>query len=289
MKKIILTYLTHRLPANKAFIQYIDEEMHTYLIALCSSLYSDSENNAYVLMGVQRSSNGFIANYSQGFIFYNKEIFFVPAFSVNAATEFEHPYGLVVSTTIIDEEYQSGQTLPAYEEKTLVLSNNVSGPLLLTSLIRKNWDIPFSKFDIPTSGSYFEKKEAQMITDGNTQRLLIYLKILSAADGISTGVRFTTMFTKKGLIGFGKIINKTTQKTFDVCVYQVGNFTIIKRPYDAEPTTQNDTISWGELWQYVNSGGGTMQENELGQGGGADYTTVAADVTLYINITHERL
>ncbi|MCL2290815.1 MAG: hypothetical protein FWC34_08985, partial [Bacteroidetes bacterium] len=234
MKKLILDHLEHRLPANKAFLQYINEEMHSNLIALYSSFYPDSENNAYVLTGVQGTTAGLMVNYSQGFVFYNKEILFVPAFSVSAISEGERPHGFNISTTIINEVYASGQTLPAYEERILVFSNNVpSGPLRLTSLIRKNWDIPFSKMEIPTPGNYLEKKEAQVITNGNTQRLLMHLQVLSAASDISTGVRFQSVFSKKGFIGFGKAINKTTQRTFDVCVYQIGNFTLIKRPWDA--------------------------------------------------------
>ncbi|MCL2291241.1 MAG: hypothetical protein FWC34_11175, partial [Bacteroidetes bacterium] len=234
MKKLILDHLEHRLPANKAFMQYMNEEMHSNLIAFYSAFYPDSKNNAYILTGIEGVTAGNMINYSQGYVFYNKEIFFVPAFSISALSGGERPHGFVVSTTIIYEEYKSGQTLPAYSESILVFSDNVpSGPLMLANLIRKSWDIPFSKMEISIPGSHLEKKEAQVITNGNTQRLLMHLQVLYAASGISTGVRFQSVFSKKGFIGFGKAINKTTQRTFDVCVYQIGNFTLIKRPWDA--------------------------------------------------------
>lgn len=307
MKKIVKNHLNKRFPANQNFLQYIDEEMRSYLIALCASFYPDSENNAYILSGVEMRNDNETVSCSQGYVFYNNEIFFVPAFTVS---DFGRSAGLAVQTNTYLEEYGSGETLPAFEEKIMIYAGAAPLPLQFYALIRKNWNFELSENEINVSGAYLQKKEGKVILGMSTQMLLLHLQVLPTAANINTGVSFyTPALIKYGLLGFGKVVNKSTHKTYDVAVYKVGDYILIKRPWDDAPVNTGNVLKWSELWQYVNppihageegavvvmSGGGDPiaggDSPEIGgEVGVSDIGNPAdTDVFLYLNLTHERV
>ena len=300
MKRIITDHLDKRLPANQNFLQYINEETRVYLIALCSALFPDSESKAYILSGITRTVNtNNFTTYSPGYVFYNDEIFYVQAFSMATNMEYERAYGLIVQTNVQNEEYKSGETLPAYEGRILVWDGNVSGPLSRESLIRRDfWD--YSTENISVTSTPTTSTEAKVVTNNNLQAIIINLKINPAAETTTTGVRFPkpNSFRKNGLLGMGKVINKTLQKTFDVCVYGVPGYLMITRPYDPIPANQSNYITWENLWNYVNPNSGGVvigqQDEEAFMGAGeeiirAPSLSANAEVYLVVNLTHNRV
>jgi hypothetical protein len=305
MKNIILTHLQHKLPANQNFLQFINEEMHNNLIAVCNNVYPGSSNRAYVLSGLDISTGDGNINYSQGYIFYNNEIFFVPSFS--------HPnsfnpgqYGLIIQTIVSNETYKSGQILPAYEERRLILQSGSSmpDPLKLQNLIYKKFDTGISEIQI--NSTFLQNLGSRIVTNMHTQTLIMYIRILSEANSISSVARiYAPGMIKYGFLGMGKAINKTTQNTYDLCIYYSAGYIIIRRPYDSDISPTQET-TWGNIWQYVNSpiaNGESTEEPEpivgvgggIGVGGGVEEPNIGlistppanAEVYLSINLTHE--
>jgi len=186
MKSIVTDYLQHKFPANGNFLQYISDEMHTNLIMLCESLYPDSENNAYILSGLDRTSSGSITHYSSGIVFYNKEIFYVPAYSHPTPPTLEYA-GLELLTDVLEEEYASGDMLPAYKDRNLAWVKKGTGSLSLENLIRRGCDI----YDIEYTGSLFAKQEYRVISNHTTQTLTIHVTLLPAAITSTAGARLS--------------------------------------------------------------------------------------------------
>ena len=302
MKKIITTNLNKRFPANENFLQYIDTETRNYLIALLSSLHPDSDNRAYILAGLEPAYAPNLITFSQGFVFYQNEIFFVPAFNIARDALFLSE-GLAIQTNITTDTYGSGQILPAFENRILVYTNAATYNLRFIRLKRKNWDFESLEEEIIANAPYLVKKDAKVVQSIDTQMLLMHLQILPSAATINTGISFLEeTFSKFGLIGLGKIINKTTHKNYDVCVYRVANRILIKRPYDAEPATTSNTLKWSELWSYANpiseeeAAGRIISGGEVGSGAepGEPVEEPAAPpqgtdpLVLYVNLTHKK-
>ncbi|MDR0206051.1 MAG: hypothetical protein LBI45_02175 [Bacteroidales bacterium] len=266
MKKLITDYLQHRLPANSNFLQYISGEMHSNLIMLCESLYPDSENNAYILSGCERTINAGIVNYSSGIVFYNKEIFLVSPYS--------HPtgstsYGLILQTTFQTEEYGSGDELPAYQVKVLNWGSVSSGALKFENMIRKDC----YSYDINYSGTVLAKKEYKVISNHSTQTLTIHMKLLNSAITSTGWVTFSAPgFEKKGFLGMGYVVNRANGQVYNVCIYLYGKTILVARTTDPEPTggvIPVGLIKWNELCQYI----GFQNGNEA---------------VIHINLTHGR-
>ena len=144
MKKLIPNYLQYRLPANENFLQYISEEMNAYLIALCNTLFPDSDNKAYIISGVKETYDGFFFSYSAGVIFYKNEFLIVPEalkiygdYPAHLNYEIYEP-GLILQTETINEEFADGNEHPAYEVRKLVWDKfcDVSGPLAYYKMVR---------------------------------------------------------------------------------------------------------------------------------------------------------
>ena len=269
MKKIIPDYLHHRLPANKNFLQYVDEEMHNYLIALCASLYPNSETKAYILWGCVRTASLNVVNYSQGVIFYNNEMFFVPSFSHSSIGDYSP--GLVFQTEEVTEEYGSGDTLPAYKVGKLTWGLQVFDMLSFDSLIR----VDFYKRDILNNTStFFTKKGAKEIANCSTQTIIIHLKLLHNTSGTNTTIALPSEFSKIGFLGYAKVANKTSGGVFDLLVYKISGTIVFTLPSGNEITNSSQlnayALKWSELYQHIN-----FQPGD--------------DVTLYINLTHERV
>ena len=265
MKNLLKTYLQHKLPANENLLNYFDEQMNTYLLAYCSSIYPDSDSKAYVLYGCERGAKLGTVYYSEGLVFYKNALFFTPSHSYSSVSDYEP--GFILTQQIITEEYANGSTLPAYSESTLVWNNHVAGELAFSNLVRRE----FSMKEITATSTFFEKKEAKIINGNWTQNLILKLKLQNAAISSNSTAIYATDFTKTGFLGFGKIMNRTTGQALDVCVYQINSYTIFTRPSDPEQTLVNSSLpKWSDLCAYIN-----MQSGQ--------------DVTLYVNVIHERV
>ena len=265
MKTLITDYLQHRLPANQNFLLYINEEMNSYLKAYCSSLYPDSDSKAYVLFGCERTGNVNTINYSSGLVFYKGELFHTPTFSHSAISD--NSPGFILQKNVINEEYANGQSFPTYESNILVWNNYVYNELAFGSLLRREFSIK----ELITLSTLYEIKEAKTVNNNSTQTLILRLKLQNAAIASNFNATVTTNFTKSGFIGFGKMMNRTTGYSCDICVYQIGATTVFTRPSDPEPTVVNNALpKWSDICAYSNFVSGQ-------------------DVMLYVNLTHERV
>jgi hypothetical protein len=260
MKSIATDYLQHRLPANQRFIQHINEEI-SYLTMYLSTLFPNSESNAYVLSGVEFTISGGI---TEGVVFYNHEIYRIRAYPPPHTPIDQNTVGLKQDERITNEEYGNGSLLPAYKEKRLLWADNVttSDPLQFNNLIRSVREI--TPFGLGTA-----KREAKIITNGFMQSMIIHVKLFWQ---INTPLPATlqTGFSKQGFLGYGKIINHTKQNATDIAVYQFGDTTALTLAgYD-----EIMSVSGAERWQKILAA--------------VDFAS-RDDTTLYINVTHERV
>jgi hypothetical protein len=122
MKRIDLSHLHLRLPADSNFVEFANYAANSNIIALCKALFLD--NKAYVLYGVESiKSTGTSAIYSSGAIYYNGEIYMVDSFSY-VENQISIPYGisglrLCIREIVTDVMYMSGDELPAYRERKM--------------------------------------------------------------------------------------------------------------------------------------------------------------------------
>jgi hypothetical protein len=215
-------------------------------------------------------------HYTQGYIFHNSEIFFVPAFSFLYSI-LPQNYGLEVKSAIISEKYGSGQIYPAYDEKLLIFTTDTGSPevLKLNNLIYRKIDSFLTEIGI--TEYFLQKIDAKVITNINLQTLIINIRMLSGTGAVTTAARiYGYQIQKNDFLGTGKIINNISKETLDISIYRVGAYLIILRPYDPAPATTNDTITWQELWNYSFAGyDGPVPSN--------------IQVYLSVNLTHEKI
>jgi hypothetical protein len=262
MKSIVEDYLQHRLPANQRFIQHINGEVSTYLIMYLSTLFPDSGNKAYILSGLNKEVIGSNINFSEGIIFYDNEIFYVPSFTTSVGSQ----PGLVKQTTFDNEEYGNGTVLPAYENRQLIWSGSVgtTDPLLYDNLVRRDC----FKREIALTGPY-TKKEGKIIANHSMQSLVVHVKLNVLQCSLSSNPAiFLTGYEKQGFLGIGKLISRINSESVDVIVYQLGENTVLTKGPD--PITTTGALKWFELITLANPSMGN-------------------DLELYINLTHERV
>jgi len=275
MKNLILDYLSARLPANQNFLQYVSEEMNKNLIIYLSAICPDSENKAYVLSGCEQTNINLFVYISKGVVFYNNEIYFVPQHSRDAL--YNLTTILNITTSVMNEEYGSGESLPAYEIKKMAwqtigastIPTGTNPPLLFANLVRRDVSVKDISIGLPK----IDKKEAKIVNNGITQTLILQLQLLDTAIGATDKISISTGFQKTGFLGYGKISNLVGQQTKDVCIYQIGTSTIVTLPHTAAPTTTNEAVTLGALCQYI----------------GYTSATPSNNITIYANLTHERL
>ena len=119
MKQISLEHLHLRLPGDHNFIEFVNSETVSNIVALCKSLFPGSR--AAVLYGLKKSnSNSKDINpggvgYSSGAIYYNGEIYFVDEFTYNNTTSL----CFCIREVVKNATYLSGDELPAYIERKI--------------------------------------------------------------------------------------------------------------------------------------------------------------------------
>jgi hypothetical protein len=268
MKKIIQDFIPRGFPANENFLQFLNEELHNDLLMLCRSLYPDSENKAYVLSGAEVIIDGIISEptfseFSQGIIYYNNEIFFVPYQKVY--TGGTHNYGLIEQENIYQEKFEDGIMHDAYRERKLIWTGNaITGALLYNNLLRRD----FVKRQITNFEGMITPIEAKVILNNTTETLMAYLRLSYIDSQTLPLAQFETGIKKQGFLGIGKVSNTAFDGvSADVFVYQNGTKTVLAHRMHPPgtippPSTVNALVS-------LVSG-----KNDI--------------VTLYINLMHER-
>jgi len=278
MKSIILDYLQYRLPANRNFLEYVSGEMHTNLIILCQTLFPNSDTNAYVLTGCEHiitASGGGIGKdrhtITEGVIFYKNILSTVSEFSFDGVLS---QAILISKSVIINEEYKSGNTLPAYREELLewnIFQSPTAGvgynSLIMADYYGKDINLGFS--------TEYTKFEASLIASGFCQTLILRVRLNNNAMSSNTRVVFPTGYAKQGFIGYGKVVNHYNKQAVDVCVYQIGESTVITRITNNPPISSSGAVTFQELSNDVNFTGNDIVGNYNG-------------VVIYVNITNMR-
>lgn len=265
MKKLILSNLGFKLPANQNFLQYVSEEMHNNVIALCASMFTDT-TKAYVLSGCKRTISDTLLSITSGVIYYQNELFFVPSF-ITLTSGLIGEGGLPstpavilkISTNHIIETY--GDSIPrnAYEIRSMVWTTDLELPAIsYEDLVRV--DVGIS--EALAGSKTFTTLEGKVIKNFFTQTLIIHLKAQNSAIGNNSHLTIESDFSKEGFLGYGTIENRTKQISQTVTVsctdgeIAIGSF--------------GAALIIGKLCALV--------DFEAGE-----------DVRIYINLTHERV
>jgi hypothetical protein len=110
MKRIILDNLANKMPANTAFISFIDNESHEHIINLCRGLFGENAN--VIIAGCTQTlinnNNNILCD--PGLIVVNGELFSVPGTTLSALGV----SGFLISEQIINDTFKNGNLYPLY-------------------------------------------------------------------------------------------------------------------------------------------------------------------------------
>jgi len=262
MKKLILSNLGYKLPANQNFLQYVSEEMHNNIIALCASMFTDT-TKAYVLSGCKRTISDTLISITSGVVYYQKELFFVPSFTALTSNPSlpGTPSGiiLVAATSFINETYGDNVPRNAYEVKTMSWTTDLQFPSFsYEDLIRV--DVEISEVNYP--GKVFTALEGKVVKNFFTQTLILHLKANAPAGSSGSPLIIESDFSKDGLLGYGIIENRTK--------------------WVSRPVTVSCTDGAITIWAYTTD----LPINKLC--GLVDFEA-GDDLRIYVNLTHERV
>ena len=118
MKRIIPDHLSNKMPANTAFISFIDAESHDHIINLCRGLFGENAN--VILAGCRQTiinnNTGILC--TGGLIVVNGELFNVAGTTLSALGT----SGFLISEQIISDTFKDGNQHPLYLNRTAAWS-----------------------------------------------------------------------------------------------------------------------------------------------------------------------
>lgn len=125
MKRIIPDHLANKMPANTAFISFVDTESHEHIINLCRGLFGPNAN--VILAGCNQSSinNGHNILCEPGLVVINGEIFYVPGATVSALVN----SGFLVTEQIINDTFKDGNSHPLYLNRVAAWASGFLDPI----------------------------------------------------------------------------------------------------------------------------------------------------------------
>ena len=118
MKRIILDYLANKMPANTAFISFIDAESHDHIINLCRGLFGENAN--VILAGCRQTliHNNTNRLCTGGLIVINGELFNIAGTTLSALGS----SGFLISEQTISDTFKDGNLHPLYMNRTAAWS-----------------------------------------------------------------------------------------------------------------------------------------------------------------------
>lgn len=123
MKRIIPDNLANKMPANTAFITFIDNESHEHIINLCRGLFGAAN---VIIAGCEQTlidnNNNILC--SPGLIVVNGELFNVPGATLSALGA----SGFLISEQTINDTFKDGNQHPLYLNRTAAWSGGHNMP-----------------------------------------------------------------------------------------------------------------------------------------------------------------
>lgn len=114
MKRIILDNLANKMPANTAFISFIDEESHNHIINLCRGLFGENAN--VIIAGCKQTminnNNNILC--TPGLIVVNGELFNIAGTTLSNLGA----SGFLLNEQIINDSFKNGNQYPLYLDRT---------------------------------------------------------------------------------------------------------------------------------------------------------------------------